>query len=199
MGRTVKLSCKLVFLSVRSYFAKDSPQIAGSGARPLWKMLSAPRLVYAIEGYAKSCLRGAAHFPIPSHTASSCRCSWGFSNETRQQQQRSESNNVLPSLLPLHCSQKRQNSRERTAEFLLTFTSDARPTRSVRRVSLPTCERWSFTLTVQYYFCSFKEKRKKNPLFWVRHRSGKKEMASYVRHTLSLYVCISQEQQAAYL
>lgn len=93
-------------------------QTTASGNAPLQKLVSAPRQTDAVEGSAKDCLHRSARFPIPSHTASSCRRRWGFSNEASRQQ-RSESKNVLPRLLPPHQLQKLHEPKERTTEILV--------------------------------------------------------------------------------
>lgn len=86
---------------------------------PPWKLIPAPRQADAVEGYAKDCLHCLARFPIPSHTDSSYRRRWGFSNESRRQQQRSKSKNVLPRLLPPHQSQKLHEPSERMTDILV--------------------------------------------------------------------------------
>lgn len=60
----MKLICKLIFLSIYSYFAKDSCRET-SWDGPLQNLIPAPRQTDAAEGFAKGCLHCPARFPIP--------------------------------------------------------------------------------------------------------------------------------------
>lgn len=170
-------------------------QSTASWDGPLQNLIPAPRQTDAAEGSAKGCLQCPAHFPIPSSQPLPADAAEDSAMKPGKDNRDPKSKMCTTGFC--HCTSHRSYispGREWLKfPWMTSFIFDARPISSLWRVSLKPA--WNGT-KIQNYFCLFK---RKGSFFRLQHRPGEKAMDSYIRHALSLYICISQEQQAAYL
>lgn len=195
MRRPLKLICKPVFLSLYSYLAKGLPSPlllekvpfgnwscsqADWQSRRLCKGLP-PQLCSLSHSLAHSLFlqmpqgnRQSKLETAPKIRKQRCACSQGFcSTPTAQVTSAQRTPEILvKGNLHLWCQ-----------TYLLSLRSFS--------LKLP----WNGTKLHHHYSPYVKERK----VFWITTQTRAIAMDSYIRHTLSLYICISQEQQAAYL